>query len=165
MSETVYLYDGTPITVHFAWNYPREPYTKIPPYSGINYPIYFNELTQRWVGAEPPLSNSEYADLENAINSQNDKFVELIDKNNQLVKDNVTLFEYVSKMLLILTFLKDFTQFPQVVMDNEDIEYFYEKGLFTDFKLRQLVDKDIISSEYYNKLSGDIYSSLDESEG
>ncbi|PTI10686.1 hypothetical protein BU096_00505 [Staphylococcus xylosus] len=164
MSETVYLYDGTPITVHFTWNYPREPYTKIPPYNGISYPIYFNELTQRWVGSEPPLTNSDYADLEDAINSQNDKFVEIIDKNNQLVKDNVILFEYVSKMLLILTYMKDFTDFPQVVMDNSDIEYFYNKGLFTDFKLRQLVDKDIISSEYYHKLSGDTYPSLTESE-
>ncbi|WP_336833001.1 hypothetical protein [Staphylococcus pseudoxylosus] len=165
MSETVYLYDGSPYLVSSNWDYPNVPYTRIVPGNQLYSPIYFDEVNQKWIGSEPPLRNSDLVALENAINSQNEKFVDLIEKNNQLVSDNVILFEYVSKLLLILSYMKDFTQFPQLVMNNEDIEYFYNKGLFTDFKLRQLVDKNIISSEYYNKLSGDIYPSLDESEG
>src|SRR5699024_1430483 len=102
MAETVYLYDGSPKLVVTNWDYPSQPYTKIPPNEGMYYPIYFDEDKQKWIGSEPPLKNSDLQKLEDAINSQNQKFEEVIDRSNKIEKDNLKLTRYAANLLLNL---------------------------------------------------------------
>src|SRR5699024_2535222 len=157
MAETVYLYDGSPKLVVSNWDYPSQPYTKIPPNEGLYYPIYFDEDKQKWIGSEPPLKNSDLQKLENAINSQNQNFEEVIDRSNKIEKYNLKLTRYDANLLLNLADVKIHVGYSPNVISIEDIQYFYDKNIYTDFTLRQLVDSEILTIEEYKSLTGEDY--------
>ena len=157
MAETVYLYDGSPKLVVTNWDYPNQPYTKIPPDDGMYYPIYFDEDKQKWIGSEPPLKNSDLQKLEDAINSQNRKFEEVIDRSNKIEKDNLKITRYAANLLLNLAYVKKHVGYSPNVITIEDIQYFYDKNIYTDFTLRQLVDSEILTSEEYKSFTGEDY--------
>ena len=157
MAEQVYLYDGTPVLVVVDWDYPNQPYTKIPPNKGMYYPIYFDEDKQKWIGSEPPLKNSDLQRLEDAINSQNQKFEEVIDRSNKIEKDNLKLTRYAANLLLNLAYVKKHVGYSPNVITIEDIQYFYDKNIYTDFTLRQLVDSEFLTSEEYKSFTGEDY--------
>src|SRR5699024_6456209 len=157
MAETVYLYDGSPKLVVTDWDYPSEPYTKIPPNEGMYYQIYIDEDKQKWVGSEPPLKNSDLQRLEDAINSQNEKFKLMIDRSNNIDNDNLNLMRYSADLLLNLAYVKKHVGYSPNVITIEDIRYFYDKNIYTDFTLRQLVDNEILTSEAYKTFTGEDY--------
>lgn len=157
MAETVYLYDGSPKLVVTNWDYPSQPYTKIPPNEGMYYPIYFDEDKQKWIGSEPPLKNSDLQKLEDAINSQNQKFEEVIGRSNKIEKDNLKLTKYSANLLLNLAYVKKHVEYTSNIINLEDIRYFYDKNIYTDFTLRQLVDNEILTSEAYKTFTGEEY--------
>src|SRR5699024_2345740 len=124
-------------------------YTKIPPDDGMYYPIYFDEDKQKWIGSEPPLKNSDLQRLEEAINSQNQKYEEVIDRSNKIEKDNLKLTRYAANLLLNLSYVKKHISYLNNVITIEDIQYFYDKNIYTDFTLTQLVDSEILTNEEY----------------
>lgn len=156
MAEQVYLYDGTPVLVVVDWDYPNQPYTKIPPDDGMYYPIYFDEDKQKWIGSEPPLKNSDLKRLEEAINSQNEKFEYMIDRNNKIEQNNVKILKLIGNILLSVSFLKKHTGYTSNnIINKEDVQYLYNLGIYTNFSIRQLVDAEIITKEEYELFTGE----------
>src|SRR5699024_6004869 len=98
MAETVYLYDGSPKLVVTNWDYPNQPYTKIPPDDGRYYPIYFDEDKQKWIGYETSLKNRDLQRLEETINTQIQKFEEVIDRSNKKEKHILKLKRYSANL-------------------------------------------------------------------
>ncbi|WP_413481877.1 XkdX family protein [Mammaliicoccus vitulinus] len=157
MVKTVYLYDGTPRNVISDWDYPNESYTEIPPYPGIWQPFYFDPEYQRWIGAEPPLKNSDLAILEEAINSQNEKLKLFIERSNKIETHNHRLLKYVGDILFQIAHIRQSAEIPGNPILVPDVQYMYDAGIYTNFTIKLLVDNGSLTKRNYQEITGEEY--------
>ncbi len=157
MARTVYLYDGTPYEIQFDWLTPREPYTEIEPDRGLRYPIYFDEAQQKWVGSEPQVDNPDIYKLTKALDSQNDKLQDIIDKINRVEQDNFNLKGYIGDLILGIAVMKSERESKPKTADISTIKSLYESGIYQDFQIEQLLQAKEIRKKDFKEITGHEY--------
>lgn len=154
----IYLYDGTPIQIMVDWQLPTDkPYTFIRPPEGIWAPIYFDEDSQTWVGSPPPITEMDIKDVERAINTQNENIKRVTERNNDLMRNYDELLKYTGNILLQIAYIKEHTDMSGMAINVDEVKYFYSKGLYTDFTIKQLVDSGALLERDYKDITGEDY--------
>lgn len=154
----IYLYDGTPIQIGAEWQLPTDkPYTFIKPPEGIWAPIFFDEDSQTWVGSTPPITEMDVKDVERAINTQNETIKLITERSNKLMKDYDELVKFTGNILLELARIKRHIEIGGNAIKVSDVKYFYDKGLYIDFDIKQLVDNGSLLKRDYKDITGEDY--------
>ena len=166
MAYEIYLYDGTPVQIIADWQLPTDkPYTLIKPPEGIWAPIYFDENSQTWIGSTPPIIDMDKGEILDIFNSQNERLNQVTERNNTLMRDHYELLKYTSNIFLELAYIKRHIEMGGNAIRVSDAKYFYDKGLYNDFDIEQLVNKGSLLKRDYKDITGEDYPEyVDENE-